>query len=128
MSAFLIKIVIKYYPLILFSMGFLSCKRHEKNEKIVPHLKNFDFIEKVDCSSSKQFIVAYNNTYKSYKGTLFGVEINNDNWKITFDTIACVFGKSGIAMEGMKIEGDGKTPSGEFEVGPAFGYENNINC
>ena len=42
-------------------------------------------------------------------------------WKLVDKTIPAVVGKNGVAMRGQKKEGDGKTPSGAFALGTAFG-------
>jgi L,D-peptidoglycan transpeptidase YkuD (ErfK/YbiS/YcfS/YnhG family) len=34
----------------------------------------------------------------------------------------CLVGKNGFAPQDQKVEGDGKTPSGIFAIGPVFGY------
>ncbi len=41
--------------------------------------------------------------------------------------VSAVIGKNGLAPAGEKKEGDGKTPSGTYSLGPAFGYESSIN-
>ena len=41
--------------------------------------------------------------------------------------ISAVIGKNGLAVAGQKKEGDGKTPSGVYPLGPAFGYAPSIN-
>jgi len=41
--------------------------------------------------------------------------------------VSAVIGRNGLAPAGMKHEGDGKTPSGEYPLGPAFGYASSIN-
>lgn len=77
--------------------------------------------------SSEQVIIAFNKEEKSYNGILFGLELIKGKWKVTFDTIPCTFGKNGIADPDQKFEGDGKTPSGTFPIGSAFGYHDNID-
>jgi L,D-peptidoglycan transpeptidase YkuD (ErfK/YbiS/YcfS/YnhG family) len=41
--------------------------------------------------------------------------------------ISAVIGKNGLGLAGQKKEGDGKTPSGVYPLGPAFGYAPSIN-
>jgi len=36
--------------------------------------------------------------------------------------VSAVIGRNGLASAGQKKEGDGKTPSGVYPLGPAFGY------
>ncbi len=46
-----------------------------------------------------------------------------DAWTKSLDPFAGVVGSGGIAPIGAKREGDKRTPSGTFPLGPAFGYE-----
>ncbi|MBF0571674.1 MAG: L,D-transpeptidase family protein [Candidatus Omnitrophica bacterium] len=41
--------------------------------------------------------------------------------------VSAVIGRNGLALPGEKKEGDGKTPSGIYLLGPAFGYASRIN-
>jgi L,D-peptidoglycan transpeptidase YkuD (ErfK/YbiS/YcfS/YnhG family) len=41
--------------------------------------------------------------------------------------VSAVIGRNGLAAFGAKKEGDGKTPSGIFPLGPAFGYASSMN-
>ena len=41
--------------------------------------------------------------------------------------VSAVIGRNGLAPVGMKHEGDGKTPSGIYPLGPAFGYASSID-
>ena len=41
--------------------------------------------------------------------------------------ISAVIGRNGLAAAGEKKEGDGKTPSGIYPLGPAFGYASSID-
>ena len=38
-----------------------------------------------------------------------------------------MIGRNGLAPAGEKKEGDGRTPSGTYPLGPAFGYASSIN-
>jgi L,D-peptidoglycan transpeptidase YkuD (ErfK/YbiS/YcfS/YnhG family) len=41
--------------------------------------------------------------------------------------VSAVIGRKGLAAAGEKKEGDGKTPSGTFALGPAFGYASSMD-
>jgi len=47
-------------------------------------------------------------------------------WQEVFPEMDAVIGKNGLAPEGQKKEGDGRTPSGVFRLGTVFGYEKNL--
>ena len=44
------------------------------------------------------------------------------HWHRQFLSMAAVIGRNGLAPAGEKKEGDGRTPSGMFDIGTAFGY------
>jgi L,D-peptidoglycan transpeptidase YkuD (ErfK/YbiS/YcfS/YnhG family) len=48
-------------------------------------------------------------------------------WKAVQGPIPCTIGKNGFAPVGEKREGDGRTPSGTYRIGMAFGYERSID-
>jgi L,D-peptidoglycan transpeptidase YkuD (ErfK/YbiS/YcfS/YnhG family) len=50
----------------------------------------------------------------------------NTGWRRVFLGSA-VIGRNGLAAAGEKEEGDGKTPSGIYPLGPAFGYASSVN-
>lgn len=51
---------------------------------------------------------------------------NNNKWKPAINSFAVVVGKNGVAEQGQKKEGDGKTPSGLYFIGEAFGYYSSL--
>jgi L,D-peptidoglycan transpeptidase YkuD (ErfK/YbiS/YcfS/YnhG family) len=75
---------------------------------------------------SKQIIIAQSFKASRTTGILFGLSSIGDKWNLTYDTIDCVFGKEGMISPNNKKEGDLKTPSGQYLLGPVFGYKKNI--
>jgi len=51
-----------------------------------------------------------------------GWERTNGRWDIARRRVDGVIGRNGFADADAKREGDGKTPSGVYPLGPAFGY------
>jgi L,D-peptidoglycan transpeptidase YkuD (ErfK/YbiS/YcfS/YnhG family) len=51
----------------------------------------------------------------------------NGGWKSAHGPMPCTIGKSGFAATGEKKEGDGRTPSGVYGIGLAFGYERGVD-
>ena len=49
-------------------------------------------------------------------------QLDGDRWKPVFLPMTAVIGRVGFAPAGEKREGDGRTPSGVYWLGPAFGY------
>lgn len=75
--------------------------------------------------SSQQVLIAV-CTKGPGTGELYGKELVNGSWIMTYDTVPCSFGLAGVAPFDTKKEGDFKTPSGIYHVGPAFGYSNDL--
>jgi L,D-peptidoglycan transpeptidase YkuD (ErfK/YbiS/YcfS/YnhG family) len=127
--------------ILLTSLLFIACSQNnnEVTEKnTVPTTKeSFDTL-KVDelesfillsdsiSSSSEQIILVYNDTPSNTVGKLIGFEKADGDWQKNFNSSTVNIGKNGFASKGKKREGDGKTPSGIFKIGSAFGYENHL--
>ncbi|WP_246021785.1 L,D-transpeptidase family protein [Paenibacillus zeisoli] len=69
-------------------------------------------------TSGGQVILVEAASNSSFKGTLSLREKINGEWKTTLGGIPVVLGKNGI---GKSRESDGKTPTGTFPIGHAFG-------
>ena len=55
-----------------------------------------------------------------------GWEREDARWHLVSGPIPAVIGRNGLAPIGEKREGDGRTPSGTFELRRAFGYEKGV--
>jgi len=53
---------------------------------------------------------------------LYACEKREGRWRQVFEPMKAAVGRNGFAPPGEKREGDGRTPSGIFGLGPAFGY------
>jgi len=53
---------------------------------------------------------------------LYALEKSNASWLEIMPPVAAVIGRKGFAPPGEKREGDGRTPSGLYRLGTAFGY------
>jgi L,D-peptidoglycan transpeptidase YkuD (ErfK/YbiS/YcfS/YnhG family) len=72
-----------------------------------------------DSLKSEQLIIVETDDWNSIRATLYCVERIKGKWLIQF-SFPAVVGKTGMAND--KSEGDMKSPSGIFHLGPAFGY------
>lgn len=79
-----------------------------------------------EIEGSQQLLVVSNSRPEAPTGQMIRYEKQDGTWT-ALDTVAINVGKSGIAPPGEKREGDGRTPSGLFLIGPAFGYEDNLD-
>ena len=107
--------------------NIVSTTAREKVDTLkVDGLESFILLPDSTSSSSEQIILVYNDGISNTIGKLMGFEKTDDNWQKSFTPSTVNIGKNGFASEGKKREGDGKTPSGIFKIGSAFGYEDNL--
>lgn len=72
--------------------------------------------------NSTQLIIVGNEELSSAQAAAAGFEFIGGNWVPVTAAVSASVGRSGFARLGEKREGDGKTPSGVFALGTAFGY------
>lgn len=81
---------------------------------------------------NQQLLLVLTPSLESCQGRILCYEKQQDDWKTCSETIPVFVGLEGLAWgiglhekpEGFsKYEGDHKSPAGIFEVGPAFGFE-----
>ena len=77
---------------------------------------------------SSQALVVVSADCHAISGKLYCYERSFDKWRSVFDPIVVNLGKNGMAHEGEKREGDGKSPSGIFPLGPVFGDSLHKSC
>jgi len=70
-----------------------------------------------------QLIVVFNQNAADASASLVGLEKKKGKWLVQFKAIKASVGRNGIANKEEKIEGDGKSPNGLFELGRVFGYD-----
>ncbi len=78
-------------------------------------------------SDITQAVFVHPDSLIIYKATLTAWEKIDGEWKQIFDAMPAVIGRNGIAPLNEKKEGDGRTPSGIYRLGTAFGYEDSID-
>lgn len=69
-----------------------------------------------------QIVIVEANQVGANAGILFGVTVKDHVVETTFDTVPCNLAKYGVVEASKKREGDNRTPSGFYKLGPAFGY------
>jgi len=70
-----------------------------------------------NLQSVDQLVVVLNNNDTSTKARVVALEKRNNKWKIRFNWMPASIGRNGFALPGMKVEGDGKSPTGLFSLG-----------
>ncbi len=58
---------------------------------------------------------------------IYALQKKDNVWHLVLPPIEAVIGRNGFAPPGEKREGDGRTPSGLFRLGTAFGYDEKID-
>ena len=76
---------------------------------------------KFNCAEQVIFVVVPNSS--SINAAVYVFEKQKEKWVQIYNSLKATVGRKGIAPIGRKIEGDGRTPSGAFDVGIAFGYK-----
>ncbi|MFB3926850.1 MAG: L,D-transpeptidase [Syntrophales bacterium] len=78
------------------------------------------------AGDSAQVLIVSSNRPESFTARTYAFEKKNGSWRLVLTPAPSVIGAKGFAPPGMKKEGDGKTPSGIFPLGAAFGYEKSV--
>ena len=89
-------------------------------------IKKFIAHHTAQIGESEQLIFATNKDSTSSLVTIHAVERNNGVWQIVFPSFTGSIGEKGFAAIDDKREGDGKSPSGVFPLGIAFGYDPSV--
>jgi len=117
------------YTALLLSLCFIGMKPsfgqltsiHKK--EIIQLIK----ANKEKLKNVEQLVIAINNNDSSNKATLIALEFVNKKWKIKLKPVEASIGRTGFALPGEKIEGDGKSPTGVFALGQLYTYEATVN-
>ena len=116
--------------LAIFSILF-SCTPYRVRESDPPaevnrFIKKFIACHTAQLGESTQLIFVTNRNSSSSLVTIHAVERENDVWHLIFPAFKGSIGEMGFASVDHKREGDGKSPSGIFPLGMAFGYDPSV--
>jgi L,D-peptidoglycan transpeptidase YkuD (ErfK/YbiS/YcfS/YnhG family) len=75
---------------------------------------------------SSQCLLVVNDDASSPSARVYALERKHGRWKSVRSPMRAMIGKNGFAPPGGKREGDGRTPSGVFPMGTAFGYDPSV--
>jgi L,D-peptidoglycan transpeptidase YkuD (ErfK/YbiS/YcfS/YnhG family) len=82
----------------------------------------------VPAGTRQAIVLEWSHLFDGEKTTALSLwEVGDDGWKQVEGPIRCVIGRNRLALAGQKREGDGRTPSGTFRIGTAFGSEATID-
>jgi L,D-peptidoglycan transpeptidase YkuD (ErfK/YbiS/YcfS/YnhG family) len=111
---------------ILFSCAAYHAKESVPSAGLNRFAKKFMARHTVQIGESEQLIFATNRDSSSFVVTIRAVEKQNGIWHSVFPAVTGSIGKRGFAAVDGKREGDGKSPSGVFPLGIAFGYDPSV--
>jgi L,D-peptidoglycan transpeptidase YkuD (ErfK/YbiS/YcfS/YnhG family) len=111
---------------ILFSCATYSVKGSGQPASLNRFIKKFIAHHTAQIEESEQLIFATNRDSSSVLVTLHAVERNDGVWHLVFPTFTGSIGEMGFAAIDHKREGDGRSPSGIFPLGIAFGYDPSV--
>ncbi len=115
--------ILTFFTLTVF---IVSCSPGSKKEKLV--IKNILEVQApVIPDSVKQLVLVYNETLKDQQAKLFTFQKDKEEWSIVHGPVQAGIGENGFAKHGEKVEGDGKSPGGVYELGHLFTYEESVN-
>jgi len=79
-------------------------------------------------SDTKQILLVADDRFLSFApGKVYALEKSFFSWRQAMEPFDAVIGRNGFAPQNEKREGDGRTPSGVYRLGTAFGYSESIN-
>ena len=113
--------IVTFSP-ILFSCATTTLRGRSQASSINPFIKKFIGHHAAQIKESRQLIFVTNRDASSVLATIQAVERNNGSWHLVFPAFPGSIGEMGFAAPHRKREGDGKSPSGIFPLGIAFGY------
>jgi L,D-peptidoglycan transpeptidase YkuD (ErfK/YbiS/YcfS/YnhG family) len=111
---------------ILFSCVTHTAKGSVPSANINRFIKRFIAHHTAQLGESEQLIFATNRDSSSVFVTIHALERNNGVWRLVFPSFPGLIGEMGFAAMDNKREGDGKSPSGVFPLGIAFGYDPSV--
>ena len=121
------KLNIKILFLIFLTIAASNTVYGRKPNSIKTHINQIIQSNLLKLDTINQLIVVYNEIPSDTNAILITLKKNKKNkWKIKSKTIVVGIGRNGFALPNEKIEGDGKSPSGLFQLGQLFCYKADV--
>jgi L,D-peptidoglycan transpeptidase YkuD (ErfK/YbiS/YcfS/YnhG family) len=111
---------------MLASCATYSVKESGQSADMPPFIKRFIAQHVNLIGESKQLIFGTSRDAVSVLITIHTLEKGIGSWHAVFPPFAASIGEGGFAAIDKKKEGDGKSPSGIFPLGIAFGYNPSV--
>jgi L,D-peptidoglycan transpeptidase YkuD (ErfK/YbiS/YcfS/YnhG family) len=107
---------------VLFSCTIYGAKESVPPDNMDRFIQNFIADHTAQIGESEQLVFATNSDPSSFLVTIRVVEKEDHTWYLVFPAFTGSIGEMGFAAVDEKREGDGKSPTGIFPLGLAFGY------
>lgn len=113
--------------LSIFFLGncFIVFGQKEDSLFVINHIITHITANK-DLGKVKQLVVSYQNPNLNPLYLVTGLVKKGGKWKIAISPVRASIGRNGFANENEKLEGDGKTPTGLYDLGQLYGYEGEV--
>ncbi len=80
-----------------------------------------------NIQSGQALLVVEQSSLFFTRTKVYSLEKINGEWREAIPPVNATIGRNGFAPKGEKREGDGRTPSGIYTLGTAFGYEEKVS-
>ncbi len=110
------------FAIALFGAPIFLNHQPQGAEPPRPFIRTFIEENEKTIGESRQLIFATHKDPSSFSIRIELVEKRGSAWKPIGQARTGTIGKNGFAPLNQKKEGDGKSPTGVFRLGPAFGY------
>jgi zinc D-Ala-D-Ala dipeptidase len=114
------------FPILIF-FSTASVEGSDQKGDLHPFIRKCISRNASQIRESGQLLFATNNDSSSHHVTIHLVEKNDGPWRLVLPGFAGSIGEKGFAPAGAKREGDGRSPSGIFALGAAFGYDPSVS-
>lgn len=111
---------------ILILLPLAACSTmpvREHNAAIIKSIQRYITANSPAIGDAGQILFVINTDPSSPRAAILAMEKFSGEWQLAAGPIEGNIGRNGFAAPEEKREGDGKTPSGVFGLGTAFGYE-----
>ena len=126
----------RLFLIICLSLILFSCKEQSSESTQAPVQDipstpvswQVSAIQKTEAlNQSGQAILIWDDTSATQLAKMALLEKDGSTWVLVEEEISVNIGKAGFAPPGEKREGDKRTPTGVYALGPAFGYQNDLD-
>ena len=113
--------------IVIICNSFIVLGQNEDSLFVMKHLISDLNAKRGSVGRVKQLVCTYQNLDLKLPPMVVGLERKRGKWNIAIGPIRASIGRSGFALPENKIEGDGKTPLGLYDLGQLYSYEANVD-